>query len=936
LLLFLGGGVTSSPADASLPGTNGRIAFAGFNLNGPGEIYVMNSDGSGRVNLTNDDSYDLSPRWSPDGTKIAFVSDRSGNMEVYVMNANGSGVVNLSQNPADDRSPAWSPDGTKIAFQTSRDGNDEIYVMNSNGSNQTNLTNFIAHDTDPDWSPDGTQIAFSFGNFGQRDIAVMDSAGVDSINITNTNGVDDFDPSWSPNGGAIAYTRHNGGTDYEIYAMSANGQNQTNTTNYPTADMSPAWSPDGEKIAFSSDDEGDRDVNVMNVDGSDVENLTFDYDPINASPDWEAIPCPSARLAAGLGGSCSLPGIVVNSKADTPDASAVDNKCFTGQQIGGKDECTLRAAIKHANDKPGADEITFSLPSGGLPLIPVQSDLPTITAPVTIDGGGPLDRVIIGRAGQNRAGTGLEIDTTNSTIRELGVTHFTTGIAILSGPGNTVLGSEFFDNFDGIALEADGNTIGGGAEGTFDLNYFRNNEVGLRIYSANNNQVPRNSFGYDEGNPSPNGIGIAIENANDNLIGDPATNGNAIAYSTKAGILIHDGSHGNTIQGNGITDGGGIGIGINTEVARPLPAYGNIIGGTEGDEENHIFRNAGDGIRIGISGSTDPGNLIAANGIYGNGGLGINLGEDGVTPNDPGDADDGGNHLQNYPELTAAWNDGLDLKVTGTLKSTPDQTFQIDVYQGEIDSTCDPSAYGEGGPFKTSSTVTTDGTGKAAFQIVDPFGHMPDGGFVTATASRFMVPGNPDTVSATSEFSRCVSVQPSTKLAEPAAPLNPTIKIDFDIDFSDAVEELRKIKINPGGLNEETKTIGPPGSPFAPGGLVLGADQTIALTEPLEFDHAAGEVVVLVQWEGLQGDVDCSGTVNAVDALKVLRHNAGLSVAQTPPCPPVPSSPLLGDINCNDAINAIDALLLLRYGAALPLSLPVACHPPGSIRIGGY
>jgi hypothetical protein len=499
-----------------------------------------------------------------------------------------------------------------------------------------------------------------------------------------------------------------------------------------------------------------------------------------------------------------------------------------------------------------------------------------------------------------------------------------------------VLGSEFFDNDVGIALEGDGNTIGGGASGTFDLNYFTDNDIGLRLLFANNNQVPRNSFGYDEGNPAPNGIGIEIEDSHDNTIGcepecESTLLGNTIAFSQNVGILIHGlESHGNIVQSNAITDGGGIGIGINTHVVSPASAWGNTISG------NGIGRNAGDGIRIGVSASNHPGHFIADNGIGVNGGLGINLGEDGVTLNDPGDADHGGNYLQNFPVLTAAWNEGLDLKVTGTLDSTPNQTFQVDLHQGEIDETCDPSAHGEGGYRVASATVTTDGTGKGAFEILDPFGHMPDGGFITATASVFQVPGDPATLTNTSEFSRCIVVQPSTKLAEPAAPLDPTIKIDFDIDFSDAVEELRKIKINPGGLNEETKTIGPPGAPFAPEGLVLGADQTIAVTEPLEFDHAAGEVVVLVQWEGLQGDVDCSGTVNAVDALKVLRHNAGLSVAQTPPCPPVPSSPLLGDINCNDAINAIDALLLLRYGAALPLSLPVACHPPGSIRIGGY
>jgi Tol biopolymer transport system component len=91
------------------------------------------------------------PAWSPDGTQIAFRSDRDGSSDVYVINTDGTGLQDLTDDPAFDWAPSWSPDGSQIAFQTNRDGDWEIYIMNADGTAPTNLTHNPADDQLPFW-----------------------------------------------------------------------------------------------------------------------------------------------------------------------------------------------------------------------------------------------------------------------------------------------------------------------------------------------------------------------------------------------------------------------------------------------------------------------------------------------------------------------------------------------------------------------------------------------------------------------------------------------------------------------------------------------------------------------------------------------------------------------------------------------------------------
>ena len=129
---------------------------------------------------------DEHPRFSPDGTKILFHSKRDGDWEIFVMDSRtGENVVQLTNNEKNDKTPVWSRNGAKIAFESKRDGNSEIYVMDADGNNSANLTNHKASDTVPKWSANGRQILFESKRDKNRELYVMDADGGNLVNISN-------------------------------------------------------------------------------------------------------------------------------------------------------------------------------------------------------------------------------------------------------------------------------------------------------------------------------------------------------------------------------------------------------------------------------------------------------------------------------------------------------------------------------------------------------------------------------------------------------------------------------------------------------------------------------------------------------------------------------------------------------------------------------
>jgi TolB protein len=229
------------------------------------------------------------PSLSPDGKRMVYITVVEGREQLFIMNVDGAGAVQLTRDDADHEDPAWSPDGKSIAFVYVKDGLEIISLMNVGGSGVQRLTPGDVKAIHPNWSPDGSKLAYCTDDDlapprkNDADIVVID---VDTRRTRTliTGGVNTY-PAWSPDGKRLAFRRMLGEMNSEVFVANADGSGARNLTNHPAFDGWPAWSPDGTRIAFASNRNSSYQIFMMNADGSDV-RLLANTEGRATAPQW--------------------------------------------------------------------------------------------------------------------------------------------------------------------------------------------------------------------------------------------------------------------------------------------------------------------------------------------------------------------------------------------------------------------------------------------------------------------------------------------------------------------------------------------------------------------------------------------------------------------------------------------------------------------------
>jgi TolB protein len=265
------------------------LAFA-TKRTGEYDIFLVQSDNTSLTRLTYDPAIDVFPSWSPDGLRLAFASNRTGNFELYIHNfTDGSVHVIDTSVLARATTPAFSPDGTTLAFEGKIDMGTapDIFTIAVAGGTPHRLTTAGANDSGPVWSPDASTIYFVSDRGGMYDIWAMAADGTNQRAITTNAGVLGK-PAISPDGATLAYARIVSGTLSGIVLRTiASGSEHVLTMQN---DSEPAWRRDGTQLAITSLRSGNPDILVIDASTGAVV-LSIAPDPaLDGTATWSPRP----------------------------------------------------------------------------------------------------------------------------------------------------------------------------------------------------------------------------------------------------------------------------------------------------------------------------------------------------------------------------------------------------------------------------------------------------------------------------------------------------------------------------------------------------------------------------------------------------------------------------------------------------------------------
>jgi TolB protein len=268
-----------------------QIAFIRGNT-GSKELWVMDYDGANARQLTSLNTVALTPRWSPDASRIAFTCFQpvSGvvSAQICMYSFDAGKLVSFARFRGTNNSPGWSPDGSQVMFSSSMQGNPALYVTDASGNRPKRITySSNGADTSPAWNPKtADSVAFVSDRGGVPQLYLMNADGTNTQKLDLPDMGYVIDPAWSPNGQLLAFSWRRPSGNYDIYIMDVASRQIREITRDSARNERPSWAPDGRHIVFESTRGGSRQIWTMLADGSQPHQLTNSGH--NESPNWSS------------------------------------------------------------------------------------------------------------------------------------------------------------------------------------------------------------------------------------------------------------------------------------------------------------------------------------------------------------------------------------------------------------------------------------------------------------------------------------------------------------------------------------------------------------------------------------------------------------------------------------------------------------------------